>query len=278
MKFKTLHKISNLIGARQYRAAARLIDQTLTTEPGVNWRRDLNKLSVFLRDPARKPFSPVLAQGNGKLPFLAFSVLPGVTCPGAGDCLNWCYSFKAWRYPASFARQAQNTVLIQSKPARIFDAFNKYNTGEPVTFRLYVDGDFDSVETVNRWFNFLAANPWLIAYGYSKSFNQLLLAIDAPKNYILNISGGHNADTETVKAARALPYARGEFLAVDVGYKVGSRDHGNRAHQKALRAIHKKNTGRSAFTCPGDCGDCTPAGHACGSTAFKNTDIIIASH
>ena len=272
MKFATLHKISNAIGARQYRAAGNLITRALKNEPGVNWHRDLNKLKTFLKD--RKPFTEILAKGNGKLPFLAFSVLPGVTCPGAGECLDFCYSFRSWRYPASFARQCQNTVLMLSNPQVIFDSFAKHNKGEPVTFRLYVDGDFDSVETVNLWFNFLAENPWLIAYGYSKSYNQLFLAIDAPDNYILNISSGSNASDETIQRARALPYARGDFVAVKVGYKVHSSDHADRAHQRNLRALYKK----PAFTCPGNCGDCTPSGHACGSAKFKNVPIIIAAH
>lgn len=278
MKFSTLHRISDAIGRKQYKVARNIIARTLKTETGKHWHRDLGKLDTFLADPARKPFAPILAQGNGKLPFLAFSVLPGVTCPGAGDCLDWCYSFKAWRYPASFARQAQNTVLMLSKPDRIFKAFDAHNTGDDITFRLYVDGDFGDTRQVNLWFEFLAENPWLITYGYSKSFNALLNGITAPDNYILNISGGHNADDKTLARARALPYARGEFLAVDVGYRVKSTHHADRAHQATLRATHKRNTGRSSFTCPGNCGDCTPTGHACGSTAFKNTDIVIAAH
>ena len=75
MQFTTLHQISNLIAARKYAAAARHIDTALDTEPGPNWHRDLGKLASFLRDPRRVPFSPIFAQGNGKLPFLSFSVL-----------------------------------------------------------------------------------------------------------------------------------------------------------------------------------------------------------
>ena len=52
----------------------------------------------------------VFTTGNVKLPFLSFSTLPGVTCPGASSCLDYCYSFKAWRQPAAFFRQVQNTL------------------------------------------------------------------------------------------------------------------------------------------------------------------------
>ena len=65
---------------------------------------------------ANVPFSIFAEKGNTKLPFYAFSSLPGFDCPGAGACLfgdrpkgkgkefwkGWCYSFTAWRYPASF--------------------------------------------------------------------------------------------------------------------------------------------------------------------------------
>lgn len=69
------------------------------------------------------------ANGNSKLPFIAYSELPMSTCPGADACgvykkdastgapssgekgnTGWCYSFTAWRYPASFTRQFLNTL------------------------------------------------------------------------------------------------------------------------------------------------------------------------
>jgi hypothetical protein len=276
VKFATLHKISNAIGARHYRAAARLIDKALETEPGPSWQTHLGRLEKFRRSHSKTPFATIHAQGNGKLPFLAFSVLPGVTCPGAGECLDWCYSFRAWRYPAAFARQAQNTVLIFSnKPAILADLDR--HPGQD--FRLYVDGDFDSVETVNFWFEALAARPQLISYGYSKSFKELHSATTPwPANYRLNVSSGSNHSVLTQKRVSALPGARGRFIAVNLGRPVKNADHGDRLHQKELRQAHFDNTGRKAFTCPGQCGDCTPAGHACGSNKFNDIDIIIASH
>lgn len=71
----------------------------------------------------------VLAKGNGKLPFWAYSELPMATCGGAGPCgkfpnsksPGWCYSFKAWRYPDAFARQFLNTL------ANVTDEFFHFN-------------------------------------------------------------------------------------------------------------------------------------------------------
>ncbi len=273
MKFKTLHTIADAIGARRYKRAATLIDRALESEPGQDWNRHLGRLAEICRD--YQPRFSILAEGNSKLPFLAFGVLPGVSCPGAGDCLDFCYSFKAWRYPAAFARQAQNLILVRENFGAIESAFDKHYHGAPVDFRLYVDGDFDSVETVNRWFKFLAANDWLITYGYSKSFNELRAGIRAPDNYKLNLSSGHNHSPRTVAAIRQMKIYRGDFIAVDIGRPVKSADHGDRAHQKELRQAY----GAPAFTCPGSCGDCLPDGaHACGSDRFKNVDIIIAAH
>jgi hypothetical protein len=279
MKLLTLRAVASLVAQRQYTRAAKLIDKTLEDEAGPAWQRFLGRLAVFLRDPYFTPFASILTVGNGKMPFLSFSGLPGDACPGAGPCLDFCYSFRSWRYPAAFVRQVQNLVLLRENQEVITADFDKYQErlapGETMDFRLYVDGDFDSVETVHFWFNLLNNNPWLSTYGYSKSFHELLaFRGQIPNNYKLNISSGHNHTAATVKKIAALPCTRGRFIAIDLGRPVKSADHGNREHQAELRAAH----GRAAFTCPGSCGDCTPGGHACGSPKFDNVDIIIATH
>ena len=274
MKFETLHIIANLIGARDYPGACKAIDLALITEEGPQWQKHLGRLALFLGDPELVPFATIMAKGNGKLPFLAFSVLPGVSCPGAGDCLDFCYSFKSWRYPAAFVRQAQNLVLVRENRPAILADLDKYWQDTPVDFRLYVDGDFDSIATVNFWWQALADRTWLRCYGYSKSFSQILRAKKAPKNYRLNMSSGHKHTRQTVQKVSALECTRGYFVAVDMGRQVSSSDHGDKAHQSRLRKAY----GRKAFTCPGKCGECTPAGHACGSARFNDIDIIIAAH
>ncbi len=124
----------------------------------------------------------------------------------------------------------------------------------------------------------LRDRPGLSAYGYSKSWKELLQFHNQggewPDNYRLNLSSGSVHSDAIKRAVAALPITRGEFIAVDVGHKVRSADHGTKAHNAKLRAAH----GRKAFTCPGKCGDCTPKGHACGSDRFRGVDIIIAAH
>lgn len=289
MKLSALAPILSAAAARNWAAAADACDTLAATEnPNTRngWHHHLSTLARVLRT-GEPHYSIFKTDGNSKLPFVAFSALPGKDfCPGAGDCLKWCYSFRAWRYPAAFARQVQNTFLLSSNFGRrhISEAFRNIAStmterGTPnFTARIYVDGDFRDADDVSFWSNLMRAYSLVDFYGYSKSFAVLLSAhargIWMPSNYVMNISGGHNADEDTVQRIRNLPNTRGDFKAVPIGRKVRSTDHGTRETNAALRAAY----GRKAFTCPGKCGSCTPKGHACGSDAFKGVDIIIAVH
>jgi glutaredoxin-related protein len=254
-----------------------LIDALITQKKAENkpaWIREMGKLRAIIA--TGKPAYPIFKlDGNSKLPFAAFSSLPGVTCPGAGSCLEWCYSFKAWRYPAAFARMAQNAWMMIHNPQTITQAFQ--TLPESMTLRLYVDGDFASGSDVSFWMERLRARPDVQAYGYSKSFTELLTYYREwpyfPKNYILNLSGGHNHSAETLDKMQALPITRGTFDAVSIGRKVKSTDHGKPETNRAIRAQAGK-----VFPCPGQCGSCTPKGHACGSERFRNIPIVIAVH
>lgn len=250
-----------------------LIDQK-TRENKPAWVREMGKLKAIIQ--TGQPAYPIFKlDGNGKLPFATFSTLPGVTCPGAGDCLKWCYSFKAWRYPAAFARMAQNAWLMRVYPDKVEEAFKGLPNG--ITLRLYVDGDFANIRDVSFWMSQLSMRKDIAAYGYSKSFTELLayarLGLGFPSNYILNLSGGHAHDLPTVEEMKALPITRGTFDAVSIGRKVKSTDHGKPETNKAIRAKAGK-----VFPCPGKCGTCTPKGHACGSDRFRNIPIVIAVH
>ena len=225
-------------------------------------------------------FKVFAEKGNIKEHFLSFSSTPIFDCPGAGECKEWCYSLKAHRYPAAYCRQAQNSWLMYSVEgwdtiARELDKF-KPDTGV-IDFRLYVDGDFRDLDNVKQWFTILKNRPWLKAYGYSKSWNELLQYSkfnDFPANYTLNLSSGSVHGDDIKQAMKSLPITRGEFVAVSVGYKVKSTMHNDRLHQRELRKVY----GKKAFTCPGKCNSCTVKGHACGSERFKGLDIIIAVH
>ena len=242
----------------------------------IGWQTAFDSLLNVL-DTANPAWQIFKLDGNSKLPFIAFSVLPGVTCPGAGVCLTYCYSYKAWRYPAAFARQCQNTFLLRFAPDVIASALAaiKSTAGKKLEFRLYVDGDFSSESDVAFWMHTLKANPHINAYGYSKSFAELLAYGRAnawPTNYVLNISSGHNASPATVAAVKLLPITRGEFIALPVGSKP---IHGSIDTNKALRIAAGDI---KIFPCPGKCGTCTGSGHACGMPKLKGVVIAIAIH
>lgn len=237
------------------------------------WQRSFDRLSdVFFTGTPR--LTIIKSDGNSKLPFYAFSSLPGVTCPGAGECLKFCYSFRAWRYPDAFARQVQNAFLMRFYPDAIKAAFNAMPNG--VDFRLYVDGDFSSVSDVTFWFSLLRSRPSIKAYGYSKSFSEILGYVgEYPINYALNVSSGHTHSDDVVSLIKTLPITRGEFRAVPVGFKVKSNMHGTKVVNDALRI--KAN--ERIFPCPGKCGSCTGKGHACGMLdSLKGRVIAIAIH
>ena len=229
------------------------------------------------------PQFKIFTKGNGKLPFYSFSSLPGVTCPGAGDCLKFCYSFRSWRYPAAFFRQIQNTILLMSDTGRKYlrEEFNKLKPDHD--FRLYVDGDFDSLETMKFWMDLLKSRPDIRAYGYSKSW-ELFLQYDKlytfPDNYQLNLSSGsiYQNNKTILNQLSKLPVYRGEFIALPSDEKMPNilEDRPSfTAWAKQLRQRAKLYGIKKAWVCPGKCGNCTPTGHACGSKRFKNVPIII---
>lgn len=247
---------------------------------GSAWQRDFSKLqSVF--SGSGPAFSIFALGGNSKLPFLAFSSLPGVTCPGAGSCLEFCYSYRAWRYPAAFARMAQNAWLMRFDRFSISQAFDQIADSRPdgFDFRLYVDGDFASVGDLHFWMSHLRSAPQARAYGYSKSLAILLgyetAGHEWPTNYKLNLSSGHKYSAEMAAYVRQLPIFRGDFVAVSVGQKVKSSDHGSAEINKLLRSAMPD---QKIFPCPGTCGSCTGKGHACGMSELKNRVIAIAVH
>lgn len=244
----------------------------------IGWKSNFAKLAqVFATGEAS--YSVFALSGNEKLgkTIVAFSSLPGVTCPGAGECLTFCYSFRAWRYPAAFVRMIQNAFLMRFAKHTILSAFQTLPYG--ADFRLYVDGDFAHGGDVAFWMHTLSTRPDISAYGYSKSF-AALLGYDAtgaqwPSNYMLNISSGHNASAAMLEYVRALSITRGEFIAVSIGRKVKGSAHGTSETNKALRAAMGTT---KIFPCPGACGKCTGKGHACGLPALKGITIVIAIH
>ena len=253
---------------------------------GVSWLRDAAKFKQFLSGLINQnydyiPFTILKKDGNKKLPFLCFSALPVSTCPGAAECLKYCYSLKAWRYPAAFFRQCQNTLLMKYNFEIIANELYKYNEIAKnkniiIDFRLYVDGDFANYQDLINWMTLLKSCSNINAYGYSKS-KHLFLELHKegfkfPSNYKLNLSNGSKfdfLDNDLLK----LDFVRGRFMAYKFDKKVNVFDL-TKQHKKEIRKSFKSKV----FICPGLCGSCTNKGHACGLNTFNDIDIIIPVH
>lgn len=273
MKTFKLRKFASIVATSDIDTIIASFDALCTDSDfqSIGWVQNFAKLRSVLHNGI--PQYSIFTEGNSKLPFYSFSALPGVTCPGAGACLDFCYSFRAWRYPAAFMRQVQNTFLLRFHRDSIAQAFAKLP--DNVDFRLYVDGDFSSVDDVTFWMGQLSSRPSIRGYGYSKSFDELLSYDGAwPSNYMLNLSSGHRHNADTLERVRKLPIVRGEFIAVSIGRKIKSNEHGTAPVVTRLREVFKNK----AFPCPGKCGSCTGKGHACGLPQLKGLPIIIAMH
>jgi len=200
---------------------------------GFGYVNAVDKFLEWVEDPLKRTLpSPIFVLGNVKLPFWQFSTIPGVTCPGAGECLHklnpkpggskrgYCYSFKGWRNIYPYFRQLQNTFLLRlDNGSLIRDAWMKLPRNE--TVRLYVDGDVDSRETLDFWMDLCHQRPDLHVYAYSKSWEIFLERHDErpndwPANYALNISNSsiYWNDRSMRDRMAALPITRGLFVSI----------------------------------------------------------------
>lgn len=250
-----------------------------------HWAKYGRKLLSWLgnyKTSKKTPFR-VFSRKNSKLSFVNFSTLPLITCPGAGACVSFCYSLKAWRYPAAFFRQIMNTLLIRFDMARIAVEFAKLKRVD--TVRLYVDGDFDSQRTVAFWFDLMKLYPAVQFYGYSKSWDLIRdYAGEYPANYTLNLSSGGKQQTASIDDMLALPITRGRYVAVPVDEKlIVPERYSSPEYHDAVRESGAANGYGRVFSCPGECGSCVklPNGknaHACGDKRFSLVVIANGIH
>jgi hypothetical protein len=247
----------------------------------VLWQRSLvNGDEAGIADGVKgKAFA---ANGNKKLPFLSWSSMPLLDCGGAGECKNFCYSLKGWRNVHPFFRQLRNSLLQRFRFDLIEDELNRvlktkqFAPQSKIDFRLFVDGDFDSVETVDKWMTLLRNKPQLATYGYSKSWEELAsYAGEWPSNYRLNLSNGSRFNEASGIARRvlALPITRGWFKAI--GSK-GGIEYDTVEYRAKARQVAKEAGLKRVFVCSGLCGSCTPQGHFCGSD--NKADVVILTH
>jgi len=236
------------------------------------------------------PYELFAKNGNKKLNFYAWSTLPVITCPGAGACAQWCYSFKAWRYPSALCRQIFNTMLLKLRPDVIKQAFLAIPTGK--TIRLYVDGDIDSQERLSFWMGLCMARPDIDIYGYSKSWK---LFIDYAAeggvfadNYVINLSSGSKYGAQFAEklahlvTENGLPLVRGIFAAVKIdmtGITKGEKRYENPLYHQRVRDAIQRDYGKKGYSCGGNCneGGCKIK-QQCGNRKAQGLIIAIGIH
>lgn len=281
---------ARLMRARSLRHAATILRQVGERSTGA-WGWYIRRLALGLYrvhdrpNEFRLPHPVFMLRGNDKLPFVSFSTLPKFTCPGAGECLDWCYSFTAWRNAGPWARQVMNTLLLMFGKHVVAHWFRELD--RDITLRLYVDGDFNSLETIGFWFDLLRERPDINAYGYSKSWDllwQYAQTNELPGNYTLNLSSGGKAQAVTIEQMKNLSITRGEFLAVPiikphgVVGNWGFSRYQDPAYHKAVRDAARAMGLTKVFSCPGLCGECAGGHHACGSDKFHGITIVNGVH
>ena len=259
-----------------------------------NWHKAAKKLASALWDmptmiAAESPYT-IFERGNGKLPYFTWSTLPAVTCPGAGACLAWCYSFTGWRHVNPFFRQTFCTMLLMHRPDIVRETFQALPHGS--TVRIYVDGDFSSVADVEFWMDTIRRRGDLHTFGYSKSWRELIEYGNAhrfPNNYCLNKSSGslHGADVErellALQCDDGKPVVRGVFQAVRInrsGTDIprGHERYESREYHQAVRTAALPILGQRAFSCPGNCGDCRGENLAFCAARSLSVPVAIGIH
>ena len=221
--------------------------------------KPVNQMIDWLKDPINKqpPFT-IFTEGSSKLPFFQWSTVPGFTCPGAGKCWDerpsaikfdkdgdpyrnisstphkaYCYSLSGWRQVYPYLRQLQNTILtrIADKSHIERDLMRVQKKNPNAVVRLFVDGDFDSLETLAFWMHTCRRFPEMQFYGYSKSWHLFVKydeehGGDWPDNYVLNLSNGTMWETlggdiyaKMSDRMMKLKCVRGRFIAIKDVYR-----------------------------------------------------------
>ena len=178
-----------------------------------------------------------------------------------------------------------NSLLLQTEGGRaIVTAAFAVLPAAPL--RLYVDGDFSSVGDVAFWMALVSSRPEISAYGYSKSWVELLGAqlkgVAWPANYLLNLSSGSKHPVSLRDIVARLPIVRGDFVALPVErVHIANRSYqgpSNPAFPAYQKAVQAAASGR-VFVCRGKCGSCLPDGsHACGVARMRGVTIAIGVH
>ena len=254
---------------------------TVTNYGSRGWGYYFNKFDRFLQT-GNLEFKIIVTE-NRKEPFPGFASFPVVDCPGAGACVDFCYSLNSTNHPNVYFRLLQNSILMRNKDPRIAHAIKGIPHGS--TVRLFTDGDYPNLDCLKFFIEIIRDNPQLTFYSYTKSFiyfYQLRRSgVKFPPNYWFNASDGSKFP-QWIEKLKPIPTFRGEFIALPTPTPIPNRDIDPIAWKRGadqLRSVARDRGLGSVFICPGDCRYCLPNGEiACASPKFKDIPIVIRIH
>lgn len=121
------------------------------------------------------------------------------TCPGAGQCQQYCYAMKGGyiQYPESSVKQSRMLNFLLNDPEGFFGqlkaeiaklAATGEKRGQKIVIRWHDAGDFFSEEYRRLFFNVVEAFPSVLFYAYTKVAS--VANTPTPDNLVMNFSQG----------------------------------------------------------------------------------------
>jgi len=127
-----------------------------------------------------------MSRGNHKLSKeqLIWNLPRGKTCPGAGDCLKWCYEIKTERIYRN-ARLSRERNLLFSKSDMFMSTLIEYlRKSKKKIVRIHSSGDFYSQVYLDKWKAIARTLKDTTFYAFTKSFH-LDLYSNLSSNFII---------------------------------------------------------------------------------------------
>lgn len=152
------------------------------------------------------------------------------TCPGAGECVIWCYASKGgylmFEGPAlNGARFLTQLINFPEKvETEIIKTITNKRTKQKIYLRWHDAGDFFSKGYLQFAIDIAKKTPNVIHYAYTKNFKLVRsMSNELPANFVFNFSTGSNVEgtpedlqAATEKTATMLPYAYFDKLNLTV--------------------------------------------------------------
>jgi hypothetical protein len=151
-----------------------------------------------------------IGRGNAKIDSSVgiFDLPVMTTCPGAGQCIRYCYAMKAewWGRGRPTLRNRIDNLKETYKTTFVADVVRRIKEDEIRIFRPQESGDFYDQPYVDKWIEIADECPETTFYAYTKSLHLNLSRF--PSNFTLIFSKGGKYD-------RKIRMARHNYARVD---------------------------------------------------------------